>query len=179
MEFFVSEIKHDNPSQYANETQHRIYETLHLLSLDFGRVDTDDGSTMESCEYISNGLGCPVVKTIFVCNRQQTKFYLYVTSAEKPFITKEFCGALGIPRVSFAPSEMLFQKLGTKIGATTLLSLINDPEHEITFVMDREITEREWLGCTDGTNTCFLKIKMKDILGTFLPHTGHQTVIID
>ena len=30
-----------------------------------------------------------IVKTIFVCNRQQTEFYLYVTSHDKPFVTRD------------------------------------------------------------------------------------------
>lgn len=178
MDFYVSELIKTAPESYETDTQRRIYETLISLGISFERVDTDDGTTMESCAFISKGLGCPVVKTIFLCNRQQTVFYLYVTDAEKPFVTRDFCGVLGVPRVSFAPMEMLWEKMGTRMGATTLLSLINDPEHTVTFVMDRDVAEREWLGCTDGTTTCFLKLSMQQVLHTFLEHTGHRLTII-
>ncbi len=178
MDFFVSEQMSTPPVQWENETQRRIYETLQQLEIPFRRVDTDDGSTMEACVFISKGLDCPVVKTIFVCNRQQTQFYLYITTDEKPFVTKEFCGALNIPRVSFAPAEKLLEKLGTIIGATTLLALINDPEQHITLVIDKEVAEREYYACTDGTRNGFMKLKMDDLFHKYLPHTGHSAVII-
>lgn len=166
------------PAQFETETQQHIYETLQQLEIPFRRVDTDDGSTMEDCVFISEGLQCPVVKTIFVCNRQQTKFYLYVTTGEKPFVTKEFCGALNIPRVSFAPGEMLWERLGTRIGATTILGLINDPEHLITLVIDKEVADRDEYACTDGTRNCFMKFNVRDLFDKYLKHTGHQAIII-
>jgi len=178
MAFFVSDMMPTPPEQFDNDTQRRIYETLAELKIEYLRVDTDDGTTMEDCTHISKGLQCPVVKTILVCNRQQTKFYMYVTTGDKPFVTKEFCGALGISRVSFAPSEMLFEKLGTRIGATTVLSLINDPDHDITLVIDKEVAERECYACTDGTTTCFMKFKMNDLFDVYLKHTGHQAIVI-
>ena len=178
MSFFVSEQMTTPPAQFETETQQHIYETLLQLEIPFRRVDTDDGSTMEDCVFISEGLQCPVVKTIFVCNRQQTKFYLYVTTGEKPFVTKEFCGALNIPRVSFAPGEMLWEKLGTRIGATTILSLINDPEQFITLVIDKEVADRDEYACTDGTNNCFMKFSMRDLFDKYLKHTGHQAIVI-
>lgn len=178
MNFYVSEPMDTPPACYENETQQRIYETLRQLNMPFVRVDTDDGSTMENCRYIACALGCPIVKTIFVCNRQQTKYYLYVTTDEKPFVTKEFCGALQIPRVSFAPEEALLEKLGTRIGATTLLSLINDPDHLITVVIDKDITVENYYACTDGTRNGFIKLNMEDVLHTYLSFTGHSLVLL-
>ena len=178
MAFFVSDMMPTPPQQFENDTQRCIYETLAQLGIEYLRVDTDDGSTMEDCIHISQGLQCPVVKTILLCNRQQTKFYMYVTTGEKPFVTKEFCGALGIPRVSFAPTEMLLEKLGTRMGATTVLSLINDTNHEVALVIDSEVAQREWYACTDGTTTCFMKFKMSNLFNRFLKHTGHQAIVI-
>lgn len=178
MSFFVSQPYSTPPAQFLTETQRHIYDTLLQLEIPFQRVDTDDGTTMDDCVYISEGLNCPVVKTIFVCNRQQTMFYLYVTAAEKPFVTRDFCGALGISRVSFAPAELLWEKLGTRVGATTVLSLINDPEHHIQLVMDQDIVDREEYACTDGTNTGFMKFPMSDLLKKYLPLTGHEVKII-
>lgn len=179
MSFFVSQHITTAPEQFQTPTQQRIYENLNRLQIPFVRVDTDDGSTMDDCVFISEGLGCPVVKTIFLCNRQQTRFHLYITTAEKPFVTRDFCAALDISRVSFAPAEMLLEKLGTRMGATTLLSIFNDAENAITVVIDKEVVEREMYACTDGTPTCFVKIAMGDLLEKYLPDTHHTPVIID
>ena len=47
------------------------------LSIPFERVDTDPGLTMEDCQHIDAKIGVRIVKTVFLCNRQQTAFYLY------------------------------------------------------------------------------------------------------
>lgn len=179
MSFFVSKPVNSAPEQFQTPSQQRIYELLAELHIPFSRVDTDDGSTMEDCEFISQGLGCPVVKTIFLCNRQQTRFYLYVTAGDKPFVTRDFCGSLGISRVSFAPTDLLWEKLGTRIGATTALSLFNDPSGTITLVLDRAIVSRPMYACTDGTTTCFLKLPTADLLEKYLTHIGHSPQVID
>ncbi|MCR5744881.1 MAG: prolyl-tRNA synthetase associated domain-containing protein, partial [Bacteroidales bacterium] len=100
--FKVSEPLTTPPASFATELQRQVYETFATLGIPFSRVDTDPGITMEDCQHIDAKIGVRIVKTIFLCNRQQTEFYLYVTTDDKPFVTREFCGALGIPRVSFA-----------------------------------------------------------------------------
>ena len=44
--------------------------------------------------------------------------------------------------------------------------------------MDREIAESEWFACTDGTPTCFVKIRTKDLLEKYIPHSGHHLTVI-
>ena len=119
-----------------------------------------------------------MVKTVFLTNRQQTRFWLYVTAGDKPFVTRDFCGALGIPRVSFASEELLLSMLGTPHGATTVLSLLNDSEGKVQLVMDAGIASSEAFSCTDGTAFGFLKIRTRDLLERYLPATGHEAVVI-
>ncbi len=166
--FKVSEIITTPPSEYATDLQRKVYESFSELGIPFGRVDTDPGLTMEDCQYISAGLGVRVVKTLFLCNRHQTEFYLYVTTDDKPFVTREFCGALGIPRVSFAPADKLWELTGVEVGATTILSAILPSAAEVHLVMDRTVAAGEWFACTDGTPTCFVKIRTADLLSLYL-----------
>ena len=93
------------PAAFSNETQRKVYAALERLAIPFGRIDNDPAVTMEDCIAIDQALEVPTVKTLLLCNRQQTEFYLYVTSHDKPFVTRDFCSALGIPRVSFASSD--------------------------------------------------------------------------
>ena len=48
--FYVSEINHENPNKYENETQRLIYETLEVLEIPFDRVENDKALTMEDCK---------------------------------------------------------------------------------------------------------------------------------
>lgn len=166
--FKVSELMTTPPAEFSSELQRKVYESFAALGIPFGRVDTDPGITMEDCKNISAKIGVPIVKTIFLCNRQQTEFYLYVTTDDKPFVTREFCAALGIPRVSFASPELLWEKTGVLVGATTILSAVLPSAEGVHLVMDSVVAESEWFACTDGTATCFVKIKTRDLLDKYL-----------
>ena len=175
--FYVSEIITTPPREFSSELQKTVYETFAAREIPFERVDTDPGITMEDCQNIDAQIGVRIVKTIFLCNRQQTEFYLYVTTDDKPFVTREFCGALGIPRVSFASAELLWEKTGVLVGATTILSAVLPQAAGVHLVMDRGIAESEWFACTDGTATCFVKIKTADLLEKYL--AGKELTVID
>ncbi len=174
--FYVSELMSTPPAEYASELQRKVYESFSALGIPFQRVDTDPGITMEDCRNIDARIGVRIVKTIFLCNRQQTEFYLYVTTDDKPFVTREFCGALGIPRVSFASAEKLWELTGVLVGATTVLSAILPSAEGVHLVMDRGVAEGEWFACTDGTATCFVKLKTRDLLEKYL--AGKEISII-
>ena len=124
-------------------------------------------------------LDMKTVKTLFLCNRQQTNFYLFVTLDGKPFVTKDFSAALGISRVSFATEELLFSMLGTKIGATTVLSSIIDTENKVRIIFDIEVLKNEWYGCTDSTTTSYMKLKTADVLEKYIPFTKHEITVIE
>ena len=174
--FYVSELMSTPPAEYASELQRKVYESFSALEIPFQRVDTDPGITMEDCRNIDARIGVRIVKTIFLCNRQQTEFYLYVTTDDKPFVTREFCGTLGIPRVSFASAEKLWELTGVLVGATTVLSAILPSAEGVHLVMDRGVAEGEWFACTDGTATCFVKLKTRDLMEKYL--AGKEISII-
>ena len=166
--FHVSDPLTTPPPVFATELQRLVYETFARLAIPFERVDTDPGITMEDCQHIDAKIGVRIVKTLFLCNRQQTEFYLYVTTDDKPFVTRDFCGALGIPRVSFASAEWLGSLTGVEVGATTMLSAILPQTAPVHLVMDRSVAESPWYACTDGTATCFVKIRTRDLLEKYL-----------
>ena len=177
--FKVSDIIFTPPPEYASPLQKKVYGAFSALGIPFERVDTDPGLTMEDCQHIDEKIGVRIVKTVFLCNRQQTEFYLYVTTDDKPFVTRDFCASLGgIPRVSFAPAEKLREMTGVEVGATTILSAILPECATVHLVMDREVSESEWFACTDGTATCFVKIRTRDLLTKIIPKSGHQLTLI-
>ena len=177
--FYVSEVKTEAPENFKSELQQKIYENLNHLSIPFERVDNDPAITMEDCVLINERLDMKTVKTLFLCNRQQTNFYLFVTLDGKPFVTKDFSAALGISRVSFATEELLFSMLGTKIGATTVLSSIIDTENKVRIIFDIDVLKNEWYGCTDSTTTSYMKLKTAEVLEKYIPFTKHEITVIE
>jgi Ala-tRNA(Pro) deacylase len=174
--FKVSDPLTTPPPVFSTELQRQVYETFARLDIPFERVDTDPGLTMEDCQHIDEKIGVRIVKTLFLCNRQQTEFYLYVTTDDKPFVTREFCGVLGIPRVSFASAEWLWSLTGVEVGATTMLSAILPSTERVHLVMDRSVAESEWYACTDGTPTCFVKLRTRDLLENYLAGRSIQFI---
>lgn len=174
----VSEVYTTPPAEMKTGLQRQVYETLEKLEIPYKRVDNDPAVTMADCVEINKKLGCTVVKTLFLCNRQKTKFYLFVMPDGKPFVTKEFGAALGVSRVSFATPELLLEKVGVEVGATTVFGLLLDKECEIRTVFDKDVLSDESYGCTDGTTTGYMCVKTKDITEKFLPYVHHNYEII-
>ena len=94
--FYISEIMTSEPQEYKNQLQKETYKALAQLKIPFERVDTDEAVTMDECVLIDQKLNMKMVKTLFLCNRKKTIFYLFVTTGEKAFDTKNFSNALGI-----------------------------------------------------------------------------------
>lgn len=174
--FYVGEPVSTPPEAPSTPLQKLVYETFQRLQIAFTRVDTDPGITMEDCANISRRLNVDIVKTVFLCNRQQTTFYLYVMPAGKPFVTRDFCAALGIPRVSFASPEKLLELTGVEPGATTILSAVLPSASEIHLVMDRTVAEAPDFACTDGTPTCFVRLCTRTLLEKYLD--GREITLI-
>ena len=176
--FYVSEPVNTPPEATSTKLQKAVYETFERLCIPFTRVDNDPGITMEDCKHIDAKIGTHIVKTVFVCNRQQTEFYLYVMPAGKPFVTRDFCASLSIPRVSFATADKLKELTGVEPGATTILSAILPEASGVHLVMDKSVTEGQWFACTDGTATCFVRIAAKDLLDKYIPASGHSLTLL-
>lgn len=174
--FYVSDIYTNEPKEFKNELQEKVYKTLKELDISFERIDTDEAITMEDCIEIDNKLDMNMVKTLFLCNRQKTDFYLFITTGNKKFDSKKFSQEMEIARVSFAPIELFEEMLGTKIGAATVYSsLINN---KIQIVFDKDVLQEKYYGCSDGTTTGYMKVKTNDIVNKFLPYTKHTKKII-
>lgn len=161
------------PEHFSTPLQELIYRTLTRLSIPFQRVENDPAITMEDCQAIDDRLQMQTVKTLFLCNRQQTAFYLFVTPGDKPFRTKDFSAALGVSRVSFATPEQLEQMMGTIVGSATVFGLLLPSAREVRLVFDRALESSEWYGCTDGTTTGYMKLRTRDVIDRLLPYTAH------
>lgn len=175
----VSEIQTSAPQIFKTNLQEKVYHTLEDLQIPFERVDTDEVITMEDCTCVNEKLNMKMVKTLFLCNRQQTEFYLFITCGDKPFRSKDFSNALAVSRVSFAPAELMETMLGTKIGAATVFSSLLDCENKVLIVFDKDVLSEEYYGCSDGTTTGYMKIRTEDIARKFLNYAKHKPTVIE
>ena len=61
----------------------RVYDLLDSLGISYRRLDHDPAMTMEICEEIDKMLEAVICKNLFLCNRQQTSFYLLMIPGNK------------------------------------------------------------------------------------------------
>ena len=155
------------------------FDLLEQLGIAYDRVSSESADPMEKCAAISEVIGVPVCKNLFLCNRQKTDFYLLLMEPDKPFKTKYLSQQIGSARLSFASAEDLADKLGVTPGSATVLGLMNDKEHHVRLLMDRPVYEAEYISCHPCICTSTLKMKTADILNILLPHTGHQPTVVD
>ena len=155
-----------------------VYDKLEELGISFTRVDHDHADTMEDCLLIERTLGARICKNLFLCNRQQTDFYLLMMPGDKPFKTKELSHQLGISRLSFASPEDMEQYLDCTPGSSSVMGLANDKENKVQLLMDEDVVKGEFLGCHPCINTSSLKLYTKDVLEKFLPAVRHEPVYV-
>ncbi|MDE7409455.1 MAG: prolyl-tRNA synthetase associated domain-containing protein [Muribaculaceae bacterium] len=175
MDFYTSDIMTGSPKEFKTETQKMIYERLENDGIEFTRIESDPGISMDDCLNIDRAFGIDTVKTILLTNRQKSKFWLYVTHARKPFITKEFGASLQIPRVSFADEDLMMRILGTAHGAATPFGLIREEAKDVIFVMDRDVAAREKIVITDGDPCGFIAIRNTDLFRMI----GREPILIE
>ena len=175
----VSNITTEAPVEFSNPLQRKIYRVLSELNIPFERIENSPSHTMEDAVVINKALGGRMAKNIFLTNRQKTKWWLLIMDPDKPFVTREFSGALGIPRVSFAPLDIFEEKLGVESGAANVLCILNDLDEDIQLVIDKAVLDADTFMMPDASVTSHIKIKTADLTDKLIPYSGHKPIIID
>lgn len=161
------------------EKEIKVYDLLDRLGIEYERTDHEEANTMEACNEIDKILDVIICKNLFLCNRQETQFYLLMMPGDKPFKTKDLSKQIGSARLSFGKAEYMEKYLNIKPGAVSIMGLMNDTEHHIQLLMDKPVAESEYLGCHPCVSTSSLKLKTRDVLDKFLPAVGHEPIVVD
>lgn len=161
------------------EKELNTYDLLEKLDIPFVRVDHEAAQTIDDCNDIDEALGIKICKNLFLRNNSKTDFYLLLMPGDKKFLTKDLSKQIGCSRLSFAESEYMEKHLNITPGSVSVLGLMNDKDHNVRLLIDKEIYESEYFGCHPCINTSSLKIKTSDLLERFLPYTGHEVTVVE
>lgn len=156
----------------------RSYELLDSLGIEYARIDHEAAMTMEVCEEIDKTLGATICKNLFLCNRQQTDFYLLMIPGDKQFKTKDISAQIGSSRLSFASAEYMEQFLDITPGSVSILGLMNDRDGRVRLLIDRDVMRGEYIGCHPCINTSSVRIRTEDMMNKLIPALGHEPVFV-
>lgn len=158
------------------EKEIRSYDLLDSLGVEYERVDHAPAMTMEDCKEVDEILQSMVCKNLFLCNRQETAFYLLMIPDTKVFHTKDLSAQIGSARLSFAKPEYMEKFLDITPGSVSVLGLMNDTEHQVKLLIDEDVLDSEYFGCHPCINTSSLRFRTADLVEKILPAMEHDFV---
>ena len=156
----------------------RVYDLLDSLGVEYERIDHEPAMTMEICEQIDASLGALICKNLFLCNRQQTDFYLLMMPADKPFKTKDISAQIGSSRLSFATAEFMEEFLDITPGSVSVMGLMNDKEGRVRLLIDADVLSEEYVGCHPCINTSSLRLRTADLCDKIIPALSHEPMVV-
>lgn len=160
------------------EKEIAVYDFLDNLCIDYQRVDHNEATTMEECEKIDKTLEATICKNLFLCNRQETAFYLLMIPGGKKFKTKDISKQIGSARLSFANEEYMLKFLNTTPGSASIMGLMFDKENTVKLLMDEDVLKGDYIGFHPCINTSSIRVKTSDLVEKIIPALNHTLQIV-
>ena len=176
------ELQKGRPENTDNrlDKEIRVYDFLDKLGVQYQRIDHEAAMTMEACEEIDHALGdnTTICKNLFLCNRQETDFYLLLIPCDKQFKTKDLSAQIHSARLSFAKPEYMEKYLDITPGSVSVLGLMNDSEKKVQLLIDEDVMKEPYFGCHPCINTSSLKFTTEDLMQKIIPALEHEPVTV-
>lgn len=172
------ELQKGRPKYTAGRLEKEIctYDLLDKLGVAYERVDHEAAMTMEVCQEIDKVLQATICKNLFLCNRQETKFYLLMIPDAKVFHTKDLSAQINSSRLSFAKPEYMEKFLDITPGSVSVLGLMNDTENHVQLLIDEDVLKGEFIGCHPCINTSSIRFHTSDLVEKVLPAVNHEFI---
>ena len=103
------QLQQGRPENFAERLpkEQKVYDFLDSLGIHYWRVDHEPAMCMSVCTAINETLEAVICKNLFLCNRQETDFYLLMMPGDKKFKTKDLSAQIESSRLSFASPEYM------------------------------------------------------------------------
>lgn len=161
------------------DVQTQILAFLNGLKIDYDYYEHEPAHTIDAClamPFITEDV--TICKNIFLCNRQQTAYYLLLLKPHTPFRTSVVSKALGTSRLSFAPAEALPRLLHLRSGSVSPLGLFYDREHAITLTAEEAVKETARIAFHPCDNRSTVIFSQHTFWETVLPALGTKPVLL-
>ena len=174
------ELVNGRPESAAGRLEKELhtYDFLDSLGVSYQRIDHEAAMTIDACQEIDVVLNAAICKNLFLCNRQDTQFYLLMLPGEKKFKTKEVSAQIGSARLSFAKDIYMEEFLDITPGSVSVLGLMNDKENRVQLLMDEDLLKEPYIGCHPCINTSSLRLRTEDLINKILPAMKHTPVFV-
>jgi len=145
---------------------------LRELGIDYTRHEHPPVATVDEAEAHWAGIDATHCKNLFLRNQKGNRHYLVVLTASKRADLRAVADQIGDGKLSFASPERLMTHLGLTPGSVSPFGLINDREHGVRVVLDRDFQKATRLAFHPNINTRTFTIAAADLM-TFLDACGN------
>lgn len=135
--------------------------TLNKLNIEYKEIEHQAVYTSIEAEFIKDLIDGEGVKNLFLKSSKK-KYYLVLTPDTKK-VDLKFLSTIVGSNLSFANEERLKEILKLEKGSVTPLGIINDTNHEVTVLIDKELKDKLIL-VHPLINTKTISIKMPDLI---------------
>ncbi len=139
-----------------------VYDRLTQLGIPYERHDHPPVPTVEAAEQYWAGIDATHCKNLFLRNQKGNRHYLVVLLASKKADLRAVADQIGDGKLSFASPERLMKQLGLEPGSVSPFGLINDVDHAVRVVLDRDLKLAERVSFHPNLNTRTLVISGAD-----------------
>lgn len=155
-----------------------LFAVLDHLGIAHHTLHHDPAHTVEDAKRVRGPLKGQHTKNLFVRDKKRNMFLITLREDRKVDLVKlsKLLGAKG--RFSFGSPELLVKFLGVPPGSVTPFSVINDPRHDVTLVLDVGFRGPQTLYFHPLINDKTTGLSF-DGFAKFLTHCGVQPLFID
>ncbi len=124
-------------------------------------------SAKDRIDEIIDFKGAICCKNLLLTEAKTNKLFLYSISIEKRADLKKLSEKLNLNRFSFAKEDMLEENLGIKKGNASVLNIIQKPDTNVVFLVDKELLEFDRVAFHPNINTMSIIFEPKYISKIF------------
>ena len=146
---------------------------LRELAIGYTRHEHPAAATVEEAEPHWAEIDATHCKNLFLRNQKGDRHYLVVLEASKKADLRAVADQIGDGKLSFASPERLMKHLGLTPGSVSPFGLINDQQHAVRVVLDRDLKAADRLSFHPNINTVTLVVSVADF-GRFLHESGNR-----
>lgn len=156
----------------------KVKEYLNTLGIQFKIVEHKPAYTTEEADKYIEGYDGVRTKTMFICNKKKTNYYMIIMDDSKRLDMNKFKEIVSEKQMKMASEEALKEKLGIEPGMVSPFGLLNNDEKDVKIYMDKEIITEEIMTFHPNDNTKTLFITTKDLFKYF-ENIGYKLNIIE
>jgi Ala-tRNA(Pro) deacylase len=154
------------------EQESSVVARLAELGIPFTRHEHPAVATVEEAMAHWAGIDATHCKNLFLRNQKGNRHYLVVLTASKKADLRAVADQIGDGKLSFASPERLMTHLGLTPGSVSPFGLINDRDHAVRVVLDRDFQASAHLAFHPNINTATFTVAAADFK-KFLDASGN------